>query len=382
MLRVVYLDHSSALSGAELALLRLLPHVPGVDPLVILAEDGPLAPRLREAGVAVEVLPLAPRTNAVRRAALDGRRLPWRAALDVGRYVLALRSRLRELRPDLVHTNSNKSHVYGGLAARLAGVPHVWHARDRVAEEFMPSLAVRTMQLGARWLPAAVIANSEATLATLPGAPRPPGGGEMLRDPVLPEQYPQVTAAERDPLVVGLVGRLTPWKGQDLFLRAFARAFGDAPGVRARIVGSAMFGEEEYAASLPVLVAELGLSDRVDLVGFVEDVPGVLVGLDVLAHTSVIPEPFGQVVVEGMAAGLPVVASGEGGPAEVITDGVDGLLFTPRDEVSLAAALARAVGDVGLRARLGAAARERSLDFAPGPLGEDLARVYRSVVAR
>lgn len=359
-----------------------MPHVRGVDPLVVLAEDGPLVARLREAGVAVEVLPLDPRTNAVRRAALDGRRLPWRAVLDVVRHVRALRARLREIDPDLVHTNSNKSHVYGGLAARLAGIPHVWHARDRVAREFMPRSAVAAMRLAARRLPAAVIANSEATLATLPGAPLPRGGEEMLRDPVLPERYPQVVAAERDPLVVGLVGRLAPWKGQDLFLRAFARAFAGAPGVRARIVGSAMFGEEDYAASLQELVEELGLSGRVDLLGFVEDVPSVLAGLDVLAHTSVIPEPFGQVVIEGMAAALPVVASGEGGPAEVITDGVDGLLFTPRDEVSLSEALARVVADVDLRARLGAAARARSLDFAPGPLAEQLERVYRSVVAR
>ena len=355
--------------------------MPGVDPLVVLAEDGPLVPRLRDAGVATEVLPLAPRTNAVRRAALDGRRLPWRAVLDVTRYVLALRRRLRELAPDLVHTNSNKSHVYGGLAARLAGVPQVWHARDRVAVEFMPRPAVAAMRLAARVLPAAVIANSEATLATLPGAPRPPGGA-VLRDPVLTERYPCVSAAERDPTWVGLVGRLAPWKGQDLFLRAFAHAFAGAPRVRARIVGSSMFGEEEYVRSLHDLVDALGLAGRVELTGFVEDVPAALAGLDVLAHTSVIPEPFGQVVIEGMAAALPVVASGEGGPAEVITDGADGLLFTPRDEESLATALGRAVGDVGLRRRLGAAARERSLDFAPQPLGDALAHVYRSVVPR
>ena len=95
------------------------------------------------------------------------------------------------------------------------------------------------------------------------------------------------------------------------------------------LVGSAMFGEEEYEQQLIDLVGQLGISDRVDFCGFVHDVPKFLMDVDILVHASVIPEPFGQVVVEGMAAGLAVVASDAGGPAEVITHEVDGLLYPP-----------------------------------------------------
>ena len=114
--------------------------------------------------------------------------------------------------------------------------------------------------------------------------------------------------------VFGMLGRIAPWKGQDLFLRAFAEAF---PGgtERAVIVGTAMFGEEDYERELPALAAELGLDVRVEFRGFREDIWRELAALDVLVHASLTPEPFGQVVLEGMAAGLPVLAPDEGAPA-------------------------------------------------------------------
>ena len=114
------------------------------------------------------------------------------------------------------------------------------------------------------------------------------------------------------PFTVGMVGWLSPWKGQDVFLRAFALAFPNG-AARARAIGSAMFGEDAYATSLTELCDELGLTGRVDFRGFQADIPAELAELDVLVHATVIPEPFGQVVVEGMAAGLPVIASHAGG---------------------------------------------------------------------
>jgi len=377
-LRVVCLGHSAQLSGAELALLRLLPHVPGVTAHNILAEHGPLVGAMREAGLSAEVMPLAERTAKLSRQRVS-RRLPVRAALDTALYTLRLARRLRQLRPDVVHTNTNKAHLYGGVAARLARVPQLWHVRDRVAPEFMPAPAVAAVRRVVRLLPRAVVANSRSTIATVPGAPLAAEGGGLLRDPVLWDEFTPREPVGSGPLLVGMLGRLTPWKGQDLFLDAFAEAFADRPDVRARIVGSALFGEEAYAEELRARAERLGIADRVDFAGFRRDVPAALAELDVLVHASVIPEPFGQVVVEGMAAGLPVVASGEGGPAEVIEDGVDGVLFEPRDPASLASALRRVGQDDALRRRLGAAARETSRDYAPQALGEQLAATYRSV---
>ena len=100
-----------------------------------------------------------------------------------------------------------------------------------------------------------------------------------------------------------------------------------------------MFGEEGYERELRALAESLGIAERVEFRGFREDVWPELASMDVLVHASVIPEPFGTVVLEGMAAGLAVIAADEGGPASVIADGETGRLFRSRDLDSLAAAM-------------------------------------------
>jgi len=379
-LRVVYLDHVARLSGGEIALLRTLPALlDRVDPLVILGEDGPLVERLRAEGIPVEILPIDAALRDVRKDTVAPGGLDPRTAPQLLMYVLRLTRRLRQLRPDLVHTNSLKAALYGGAAGRLAGVPVVWHIRDRIAEDYLPTAAVRLVHGLSRVLPTAIVANSRSTLATLPRRTR----GTVLSNPVVPDSVtpPEERAGRHEGgLTVGVVGRLAPWKGQHVFLRAFADALGGTPA-NARLVGSAMFGEDAYEASLHELVDELGLEAQVEFRGFREDVWAELEELDVLVHCSTSPEPFGQVVLEGLAAGLPVIASAEGGPAEVVTDGRDGLLVPPRDAQALAKALTRLAGDAELRVRLGHAGRQTSQAYSPQRTAERLVEVYERVQA-
>jgi glycosyltransferase involved in cell wall biosynthesis len=378
-LRVVYLDHVARLSGGELALARLLDALDDVDATVVLAEDGPLVARLREAGAAVEVLPLAARTRDLRRDRVRPTGVAANAVAVAG-YVVRLAQRLRTIRPDLVHTNSLKAALYGGVAARLAGVPVVWHVRDRIAPDYLGGPAAALVRALSRVLPDAVIANSATTLDTLPASRHRPGLWRVVPSPV-PAGPPERPPRSGEPLHVGMVGRLAPWKGQHVFLEAFARAFPTGPE-RAVVIGGALFGEEAYEASLRRDAARLGISERVELRGHRHDVEGELARLDVAVHASVTPEPFGQAVVEAMAAGLPVVAPGAGGPAEVVTDGVDGILVPPGDIERLAAALRRLADDAGLRDRLGRAGRSRAVAFRPEPVAASVMELYRDVLAQ
>lgn len=368
-LRVVFVNHTAKLSGGELALLRLIPSL-DVDALVVLGEEGPLAERLRERGIAVEILPFSarslPRANV-------GAVLPAVAAVA---YAFRLRRLLRRVRPDLVHTNSLKAALYGGVAGRLAGVPVLWHVRDRLAADYLPPRALRITQLAARLLPSAAIANSKATAATLPAG---------LHTDVIASAVQPGMASDRNGHAgrIAIVGRIAPWKGQDVFLRAFASAFPDGDET-AVLVGAPLFGagEEAYERSLHTLAAELGLGDRVEFRGFREDVAAELRSTDVLVHASVLPEPFGQVIVEGMAAGVPVVAARAGGPAEVISDDVDGLLYEPGDVAELAAALRRVTGDRALRDRLSAAGRDKAASFSPERIAAQTTDAYRRLLHR
>jgi glycosyltransferase involved in cell wall biosynthesis len=385
-LRVVYLDHVARLSGGEIALLRLLPHLRRVNAHVILGEEGPLATRLARAGISVEVLPIA---AAARDARKDTMRLGGASPAALGStlaYVARLTLRLRQLQPDLVHTNSLKAGVYGSLAANAAGIPVVWHLRDRIAGDYLPRPAVRFVRGLVGRMADGVVANSAATLATLDGPPsdaRARGRGRVHRvipDSVETSPYPRAPGAPPLPTpTFGIVGRIASWKGQDLFVRAFAAAFPTGKEC-AVIVGAPLFGEEAYELQLRELIARLGLAERVQLRGFREDVWSELARIDVLVHASTIPEPFGQVVLEGMAAGLAVIAPDEGGPAEVIADGETGRLFTARSVDALATAMRTLNDDPQTRERLGSAAQRSIEAYHPTRVGEQLEQVYAEVL--
>jgi glycosyltransferase involved in cell wall biosynthesis len=375
-MRVVYLDHIARLSGGEIALLRLLPHMRGVDAHVILGEDGPLAERLAQAGISVEVLPIAASARDLRRDTVRAGGASPMAAWHTLTYVLRLARRLRALQPELVHTNSLKAGVYGSLAARLARVPLVWHLRDRIAEDYIPRPAVRLVRGLIGRLATAVVANSTATLETLPDGDR----GSVHA--VIPDSVQRSSHARTpgdEATTFGMLGRIAPWKGQDLFLRAFAAAF---PGgeERAVLVGTPMFGEQDYERELHRLVSRLNLAERVEFRGFREDIWRELASFDVLVHASVIPEPFGQVVIEGMAAGLAVIAPDEGGPAAVIRDDETGRLFRSRDADSLAGCMRALREDPAARERLGAAARDAVADYHPDAVAERFEDLYDRVL--
>jgi glycosyltransferase involved in cell wall biosynthesis len=376
-LRVVYLDHVARLSGGEIALLRVLPHLRHVNAHVILGEEGPLADRLAQAGVSVEVLPIAASLRDLRRESV---RLGGASPVAVWRtlaYVARLARRLRQLRPDIVHTNSLKAGVYGILAARALGIPVVWHVRDRISADYIPRPAVRLVRALIR-LADGLVANSTATLETVASASRR-SEHWVISDSVELSPYPR--EADGTATTFGMLGRIAPWKGQDLFLRAFASAF-PAGEERAVVVGAPMFGEEHYERELHELVSRLGLTGRVEFRGFREDIWRELARFDVLVHASVIPEPFGQVVLEGMAAGLAVLAPDEGGPAAVIADGETGRLFRSRDAGSLAAAMRELSEDAAGRERLGASARGAVEPYRPDAVAGRLEDVYDSVLGR
>jgi glycosyltransferase involved in cell wall biosynthesis len=381
LLRVVYVDHVARLSGGELAMLRLIDALPDVEAHVILGEDGPLRPALENAGATIEILPLDPVAREVRRGDVAKTAGTLRATAFTIQYALKLALRLRQLHPDIVHTNSLKSGYYGTLAARLARVPVIWHLRDRLADDYLPRRAATFTRALLRVLPDVVVCNSHETLRT---AGRHIRKGTVIGSPVVHDPYAPVRARvrARDGTVVGIVGRLADWKGQREFIRAFAALHADYPGLHARIVGAPLFGEDAYNAELHALVEHLGLDQHVTFVGFVEDVEEELAKLDILVHASIVPEPFGQVVVEGMAAGLPVIATGAGGPAEIIEDGVNGLLVPPGDVPALTAAVRRLLGDAELRARIGQAGIERAKDFAPELIGKQMRAVYESALGR
>jgi len=357
--QVVYVDHVPFLSGAELALCGLLARLDRSrwQPTVILGAPGPLEERLRRDGVPVEVLPM-PSTLMGRRPLQRSAFLnPLRDASGMA-YVVRLAARLRG-RADLVHANSLRACVLAGAAAALAGLPNVWQIHSVVAPPMIPLQAARILRFLAGHLPRQVIFNSLAAAACF-DLPRervsvvPPGVDSRL---FLPADHPPRRVTR-----VGMIARLAPLKGQDIFIQAAQRLAGAHPDLEFLIAGNALFGEEDYARRVRQQAEAGPHADRIRFLGFVEDVPTLMRDLDVVVHASTLPEAFGQVIVEAMLSGRPVVATAIGGPAEIIEDGVTGRLVPPADVAAMAAAIAEVACDQEAAAAMARRARVLALE--------------------
>jgi glycosyltransferase involved in cell wall biosynthesis len=162
---------------------------------------------------------------------------------------------------------------------------------------------------------------------------------------------------------IGLIGRISPWKGQHIFVRAAALVREQFPNARFFMVGSAMFGETKYESEVRSLVEELGLSGIVTFSGFRSDVQNAIADMDLIVHASITGEPFGQVIIEGMAAGKPIIATNGGGVPEIVDDGKTGILIPMGDVQAMAQSICRVLANPSLAADMGVRGRERVRDY-------------------
>jgi glycosyltransferase involved in cell wall biosynthesis len=364
-LRVLYVNHTSRISGAERSLLDLLSGLPPEVSAGVACPEGDLASELRARGAAVHPI-----------TGTDGSlKLHWRhtarALGELGCATVQLHRLVRATGPGLVHANSIRAGM--ACAAGRLPAPVLVHVRDRLPPGAASNASLELMSRGADRL----VANSAYTAAGLPDA----AGGKVrvVMNPVDLRRFDPATIArqearealgiEDDLPLLAIVAQVTPWKGQEEAIRALGLLRDGGRAARLLIVGATKFvsaatryDNAAYQRSLERLMSELDLGDRVVFTGERDDIPTVLRAIDVLLVPSW-EEPFGRTVIEGMAMGLPVVATTVGGPAEIITPGVDGMLVPPREPARWAEAIAPLLDDPGLRAAVGLRARERAGAF-------------------
>jgi glycosyltransferase involved in cell wall biosynthesis len=334
---------------------------------------------LRELGIAVEIIPLADGIRTRSRTGL-GPATVLRSTVATVPFVLRLAWRLNRLRPDVVHTTSLKADLLGTVAAKLAGVPVVWHVHDRIADEYLPRPVVRAFRWLAARLPRAVVVNSHATGATVGRADAVVAYPGFAADQVRPG--PVEDRIDPPTPVVGLIGRISPTKGQMELIEAVPSVLKEFPQARFRLIGAPLFGEQGYADTVARRIGELGLAETVELTGSVDDVAAELDRMTVLVHASPVPEPFGQVVVEGMIRGVPVIATDSGGVPEILEGGRLGVLVPPGDPSALAAAIVTVLADDEGRARRAVEAHAVALSRFPMTRTADVITATWQQVAR
>ncbi|WP_322071134.1 glycosyltransferase family 4 protein [Paraburkholderia bannensis] len=383
--RVLAIDQSGVLGGAELSLLEV---VKGLRARieVLLFNDGPFREALDAAGARVDVVD----SGALRNVRRDGGAVP-KLGVIAGVAALVRETRRRARGADVLYANTQRAMVIGVLAGKLARKPVVWHLRDIVSDEHFGRVQRAIIKGCAKLGLAHVIANSHASAQVFADLTKFNADRiDVVHNGVDESPFRALARVPKEQLraqiglpqrafLVGAFSRLARWKGQHVLLEALLHE----PRAHAVFVGAALFGEDEYAQELRDFVVKHELQERVHFLGFRHDIAACMRAMDVIAHTSITPEPFGRVVVEGMLAQRPVVASRDGGVKEIVEHGKSGLLCTPGDAVALAGTIASLHDDEALRERLArnglAVARER---FGKEQYVEAVGRVLDGVVTR
>ncbi len=373
---VLFADTSPFLGGAARSLLDLLGALPlgEVRPLLAAACDEVCA-AARSAGVETFQLrfPLPSRSLA-----------PWRS-LPAMAQILSTRRELSgiagRMGAELVHANSTWAHL---IAGDLLGLPGIWHCRDLTR---LSMLAGRLADTAAR-----VVATSQGVAGHLTAQGLPPDLVRVIHNGVsvegvpAPEERSALRAALRagwhvpaDAPVLAWAGEFAPWKRTEDFLSAVAELRRRHPAVRALVLGEALSEEhKERPGQLAAFANRLGIGAAVSFLGWRRDVPRCLAAADLLVLTSE-NEPFGRILVEAMAAGVPVVARNGGGVSEVLGRET-GLIIEAPSAADFAAAADRLLSDPRECAEMAAAGVRRARDmFAPELAAGRILELYREV---
>jgi glycosyltransferase involved in cell wall biosynthesis len=300
---------------------------------------------------------------------------------------------IRRSNVDLVHANSGVAALLVSVACILTRTPFIWHQHDIV-----PSRRVNKLVLGlCGRASTSVLAVSKAVAQSLTALGVPAGRVTVLHNAVRPEFFqplPGKPSARRsldlptDGFIVAMAGRLVPYKGHGLLLDAVAALNRGGLEVTAAIAGAAPEYEApdndpfpDYSAQLQARGRHDDLAGRVVFLGRQSDIRTVLAAADVLAVPSFL-EPFPLVVLEGLASGVPVVASDSGGHPEAIRHGESGLLFKTGDVADLTEKLNQLLIDDGLRRRTSEAGRQRvRAEFSEDRFQERLLRIYDDILS-
>lgn len=254
-------------------------------------------------------------------------------------------SLVRELKPDLIISNTVRTHVLISSLAKVCNIPLLWMAHDLSFPSFLlifflryPMKVISCSKFVQNWYQKRAFLNRKIQWQV---------------------QYPFTVDAKtlarlaniKKQKIIGMVGNFIPWKGHDLFIRAAAEISKKNPEYHGVLVGATYqnkSGSEQFLSKCQKLITELELGQVLTIKSQVANILDEMASWEILVHCSREPEPLGRVILEGMAARCAVVASKDGGPSEILQDGESGFLIQPTVE-DLSKAVSKLIEDQALR---------------------------------
>lgn len=363
--KILFINGHSEIGGGDIILLDL---VKGLDrekfiPLIVLPRVGPLVDEFRKSKAEVKFINM----SVIERSYNPLYYIFY--FLKFVPSVLRVKALIRKEGISLVHTNSS-TVLSGAIAARLCGIPHVWHVREIILH---PKFVSRSLVNIIGMLSDRIITMTEAIRDTFPEKYKRMEKLQTIYDGIdfnnfissaTPGAFRKEYGIEPDTPLVGMVSRMIPWKGHRDFIRAAVEVKKSLPRARFVIVGDIVRKRyRHYREELKDSVRKLGLDGSLIFTGVRQDIPNIMSDLDCLVLPSSSPEPSGRVILEAMAISKPVVATDHGGPRELVIPGVTGMLVPSRDHRAMATAIRSLLQNKQVAAKMGSEGKKKIEQF-------------------
>ncbi|MEH1847911.1 MAG: glycosyltransferase family 4 protein [Nostoc sp.] len=389
-MKIVFVNPVGVIGGGERVLLTILSTLntqPNIQLHLIVSTDGALIEQAQKLGIQVTLLKLPEELNQLGDSAFKGNNKAIAIFIlllrlvkmlpSIGKYLREFGRSLRELKPDLIHSNGIKTHVLTALV-RVKGVPLIWHIHDFYSSR--PLIAQVLKRLSDRATLGIAISQAVAqdAISLLPNLPI-----KVIYNAIDVNYFSPVPPVLHLPLRVGLVATFARWKGHDIFIKAIGNIVRSHPDLNVHfyIIGGAIYqtrGSQFSEQELKNQASDIGIADKIDFLGFQQDIAEIYRWLDIVVHASTQPEPFGLAIIEAMACGKPVIVSQAGGATELFTHNYDAIGVLPGEPIALAAAILDLLKKPEKRQIISANARLTAIErFSHEHLYQQILAVYK-----
>lgn len=359
-MNILVLNSTSDLYGASKILVAAVNMLvkKGHRAIVVLSEDGPLAKKMQEIGAEVRFIHL----GILRRKYKSIPGIINRIGV-MAKAFYALKKLIKEDNIQLVYSNTTAVQA-GAFAARSLGIKHVWHVQEiieqprwlqqllgRILNHYSDAVVVVSGAVKDSWSRFVSLKKLHLVYSSIDYLPYLNTRGKLRKEIGFPDNT----------LIIGMIGRVHYWKGQDYFLRIAGILAREFPQLRFVMIGDAFPGYEYLYENLAAIRKEENIDEVLFDLGYRTDVPELLPEFDIMVLPSLLPDPFPTVILEAMASAKPVVATDHGGAREMVTDNVTGILIPVNDPAKAAELMRPIIMDAEKRKEAGEAGRKKVL---------------------
>ena len=355
-LNILYIIHSCQISGAEIVLINLLNLVKqkNIYPVVVLPQNGKLAKKIRKEKIQVKIVPLPFLVRTYNPLILINYFINY-LSFSKSLYKIIKKNQIR-----IIHANSFRAAFYSLLVAKLLKIPLVWHMHDILDYRLFNKIFIKLTSFGASKIICVSKAvkenliifgvNSEKCRVIYNSIDK----NKFLNTNVIYGKFRKEFNIPQDAILIGSIGQIAEWKGQEIFLNSISKVLIKYPKVKFTIVGDVISEKEErYKKTLKRFVKKNNLEKVVFFTGFRENISQIITDLNIIVHTSIKPDPLPTVIIEAMALGKPVIATNVGGVHELINHNLNGLIIPPKDPQKLSQAILKMLNNPELIKKMG-----------------------------